>query len=380
MKNIMLIGLKYDKNIGDSIIGENLKWILDNNYNNLNINSCDLKARVNPNDKMSFFTRGCLHYFQKIKSRKIKFFLCEFAFCLGENRKIKKYYYKKLNSIDMCIFAGGGIIECEHYYSYHYIKLITKICEKKNIEIIYNAVGFNGTYNPNYKGYIILKRALNSRCVSHISVRENINEILKYGIQNATLVCDPGCFSNFTYNIFRKKTNTIGISVVRPNIFSEFGFHMDEFTLINFYHELIIRLQNNKYDYQFFTNGDDSDGYFIKKIFEKFSDIKNKSILVPKSGEELINILSNFRVIVCSRMHASICSYSLNIPSINLCWNEKIFFFYENIDYKNRIFMPPFDVLKVYNKVLELYDNDCNNEKRGKYLNSIIDFYNGIFK
>ena len=35
-------------------------------------------------------------------------------------------------------------------------------------------------------------------------------------------------------------------------------------------------------------------------------------------------------------MHLSIISYALDVPSVNLVWNDKIPFFYQNIGYPDR--------------------------------------------
>lgn len=35
-------------------------------------------------------------------------------------------------------------------------------------------------------------------------------------------------------------------------------------------------------------------------------------------------------------MHSSIISYALDVPSVNLVWNDKIPFFYQNIGYPDR--------------------------------------------
>lgn len=198
MKTV-LFGLKMDTNLGDYLIGYNLQKILSDRFPDDVFAYEDLKGRENDSKiKTNFIACVLIKLSSMLKSSSLCNVLEKAAF-YQNNRRIKRFYKNILKDANTVVFAGGGLIECEHYGCHQYIHLITKICEQQGINIIYNAVGFNGEYKDT-NGYRVLKECLNSKFVKAVSVRENIEELRKYTNCSATLVCDPACYCSRTYD------------------------------------------------------------------------------------------------------------------------------------------------------------------------------------
>ena len=200
----------------------------------------------------------------------------------------------------------------------------------------------------------------------------------KYTDKEVRFVCDPACHSMDTYRTILKKNkddSIIGIGLIRPNIFREFGYDLSDDEVLNLYTDIIKLLLDRNLRIIMFTNGVEKDALFGEKINSKLG-VKLR-VVTPHNDEEFISTVSSFRAIVSARMHASIVAYSLNIPSINLCWNKKLIHFYENIGYTNRCIIPElFSAEYIVDSLVDVLDDDCTNKKRSPYLQSVYDFLN----
>ena len=98
------------------------------------------------------------------------------------------------------------------------------------------------------------------------------------------------------------------------------------------------------YNVRFFTNGVDKDNETISNIKEKLG-LKEDCIsnFTKGKGKSFLKMLCDFDLVVSSRLHTSICCYSLKIPTIALAWDDKFQEFYKN------------------SKQYEHYINDYNN-------------------
>ena len=71
--------------------------------------------------------------------------------------------------------------------------------------------------------------------------------------------------------------------------------------------------------------------YIAKRI-----GIGSDKLISPDSSRELVRTIAGFDAVLAIRMHAAIISYALDIPSMDLVWNEKIPYFYKNTGYPDR--------------------------------------------
>lgn len=352
MKNIAIIGLLKDTNIGDAIICESVEYLCRTVAPQHNYKLIDLKGRTTETGITNFLLRASNFVFRKLKTQAFSKLL------------FKRFVNQNLKNIDLIIFAGGGIIECEHYLCNFYLKLITEYAENHNIKIAYNAVGFNGDYNEKIQGYKDLKQVVNSKNVVSVTVRENLTEMNNQYLNHktATLVSDPAVWSAESYNIKRKMdSDVVGINVIRPDIFKEFGYEVSENDIISFLNGIVEHLNNNNQKWQLFTNGVKLDYDFGVRFLSQLNLQPSEQNIkaIPLTGRQFLTDIAEYRGIICFRMHASICSYSLGIPSIALLWNPKQKFFYNNIEHGNRC------VELDYNRIDDIFELFIQSMKDG---------------
>ena len=351
MKNIAIIGLIKDKNIGDAIICESVEYLCKTVAPQHNYKLVDLKGRCDKYSIIDLLLKVFNLFFKRFK---IRYF---------EKLRFKEFINEELKDIDLIIFAGGGIIECEYYSCDFYLEQITEYAEKHDIRVAYNAVGFNGDYNENIVGYKVLQKVLNSRNVVSVTVRENPAKMNNQFLQNrkATLVSDPAVWSSECYNIKKEEdSDVIGINLIRPEIFRNYGFFdVSEDDVINFLSKIIEILNKDNQKWQFFTNGYKLDYDFGIKLLQHLNITEDQQYIkqIPATGKQFMSDIAEYKGIICFRLHASICSFSLGIPSIALLWNPKQKYFYENIGCGERCLElevdKTIDILSLFEKAIK---------------------------
>lgn len=364
--SIAIFALICDSNIGDKILAESGKWLCEKTAENKKFVLLDLKGRDAKLTPFVFSLKAIRFFIRKFASIFLRknigpFFIDSILFDL---------YLKKLGFIEEIFFGGGGIVEYKHYDCDFYIKKIINFAQIKNIPVHFLAVGFNGNFEINDKRCEEVVKLINSDTVKTVSVRENFDEAKNkwFYKKNVELVCDPAVWSSEAYSINQKKSALIGVGVIRPKIFSEFKNPVSRKDILNFYLYLLKELDRRNLKWEIFTNGSKSDFEFGKEILKtydgsKYKDSKKYIKDCENSGKKFLENISAYKKVVCARMHASICSYSLKIPSMAIYWNPKQEFFYDSIGGKEFL--------------IKLNDNDWKS-KLNEFLDMECDSYHPI--
>ena len=370
-KNVLLISVKEDKNLGDFLLGDCLSRLLERQINDIRIKHVDLRGR-----KILKFSVLARVYYKGIRIIK---------HILGEeyddfDRKYKHCISKYIKNTDAVIFAGGGIIEYKRYQSYRYIQMIVESARKYRKPVIFNSVGLLDHFNSSDSRAVSLRKCLCSDNVVYIGVRENEAWMREYVNDKKSIhfVCDPACLCSQIYNIKRKKeSKIIGIGIIRPNIFKDYGLNISDEQISDIYYDVIKFIKSTDYSYQMFSNGSSNDLALVallKKRYPELSDDPGINVIIPEDARSLVEIISNFKIVFASRMHASIISFSLGIPSISLCWADKIDAFYKRTGRMNCCFWPTIDQIssQIIESLRKALETEITFDNRNEFLNSAI--------
>ena len=336
MKNIILVGLIYDLNLGDQAIYEMTRFeveeIFKEKNQKLNIDIVDLYGRKKCCQKKNYI----LNFVKKVKNKIV-------GSINDSCNKVKNEGEKKINNnIDAIIFCGGGLIKYKQQKVIcNTIKIVIQYAQKYNIPVMFSGVGVEG-YDEDDLDCQKLKADINKECVKYITTRDNIDLLNKYYIEDkdkiiSAKVSDCVCSINQLYSYKKKETNTIGLGMIRSNLFLDYGINYSDENAINLYKEIYYKIIESGKKCKFFTNGGLTDEEFAENL-TKILNVDKNEILVerPKNTEDLIKTITSFEGIIVGRLHASIIAYSYNIPSIGLVWNQKQKQFGETIGYPNR--------------------------------------------
>lgn len=381
MKQILLAGLISDNNLGDKVIADCTEYLYKNETKNnpgIKYKWIDLVGLTVLQNKKPFIVRkfnGALYRF-KIKAGHI-----------GVQNIVKSfenYFEPLIKNSDLIVVVGGGLIKYKYQYFWAQISGLINAACKQNIPVVLNALGVEG-YDEKDLSCQYLKKSLNSTCVNTITTRDDIKTLMDHYLKNnpfckPKLVADSAVFASETYQVKPIKSNIIGIGLIRGNIFTDNDLPFPKEKLVKLYVNLFTELDNQKIDYQIFTNGLQTDLDLAEQIFSKLgkpNEIKN--ILVPKTPAELVQIISKFKGVIAARLHACIISYSLKIPCVGLVWNDKLSLFGNIIGYPDRfIKIKDFDAKYIICQLQKAIDESYDLESMNTYKLTIKDSINEI--
>lgn len=397
MKTIGLLYLN-ETNLGDIIIYDTTKYLTLKACKKNNIDANIVSFDIGLNTPKSYELTSSEKLVKDRNEKFIKRFKKFQKFSKSLKKTIirkkwqttKYYFYLKSNilpnikNVDMLIFVGGGIIKYKQQEFLYIIDEITRVANKNNIPVIFNSVGIED-YDKNNLKCMLLKKAINRKCVKAISTRDNINLLQDKYIKNkkiyTALAADPALYSSECYNIKKKESNTIGIGLIRTNIFKEYMYDIGEEFILKLYKDLIDEIIKRGYNAKVFINGTNAD-YKIQTALKEYlgNNKKYDSVFMPKpkNSKELVNIISSFKGTIASRLHASIVSYALDIPSIGLVWNKKQLMFGKIINRKNNFLTKDDFNYKYILDTLEsnFNDKDIINKNYKKTVYNFLRFYN----
>ena len=371
-KKIAIFAYIEDSNIGDPVIGETCKYLCETVCKNNNIDAeISLHALAHPqNDFVGWLKKRTK--FAKPNKKRIFLYstlLLKFHF----DKKFRSYYTNIIKNADCIIFGGGTPLKwfSQHFWATSYC--IINTADKYNVPIYFNATGIEGYDDRNFTSNLI-KKLLKKKCIKTITTRDDIVSLNKFEPNKEhKVVGDPALFSKEFYsnnNNVVDKDNIIGINVIRSGIFNVNGFDIKEEDLVNFYYEMIKRLDKDGMKWQIFTNGVENDYKLGLRVLEKLNiqPTDEKIVPKPKTAKQLVDVCSKYKGVIAGRMHAMIISTSYDIPCVGLIFNEKIKWFSRHIGAEERFFYPKdmnnYDLIyDTFKKALEEGNTKLNTKK-----------------
>ena len=348
-KNIILIGLQYDTNLGDQVIFKASKEYLSRalikeGLTEVEIREVDMTGREEIGKNATRKKCRELFRFQKFEAitRNYHHISERYLDYLTAHTHIRKYVDNNTIAI---IFAGGGLLKYKVQNLPVFIDEVTKIASSKNIPVMFSSVGVEG-FDKHDKHCLQLKRALNRSVVKSITTRDDIvtlNSFYRTKGQKTACVADPACAINTIFPFVKKRNGlvkTIGLGFVREDLFEEYGVDIQPNDLLKLWADLFTMLLERGYKCKVFCNGAKNEYSFIIKWAEYmgFTEEQKEEIILkrPETAEELVKTICCFDGLIVARLHASIIAYSYSIPFAALVWNKKQVFFGKKIGYPER--------------------------------------------
>lgn len=362
-KTICFAGLLSETNLGDIVIIESTEGLYKEALNGKG--DFEFKRLNLQFGKVSFLSR-VIRKIKRLAAEKLK---------LNENRleveRLKKYYKQQLGSAELIVLVGGGLIKYKYQGVFLYLTALIEVAEELSIPLVINAAGVEG-YSETDPRCQLLKESLNKNIVKIITTRDDLETLSKkYMYENSKIhtdkVSDSAVYSNEVYKIKKQESYTYGIGLVRGGIFLDNERHLMSEEVAEFYAELILEMEGRGLNYQLFTNGFSADSELLP-IIERKLNRTHLNILEPKQDDELIRIISKFTTVIAARLHANIISYSLNVPSIGLVWNDKLGLFGDDIGYPERFFeYNQLDAKKIVNAAVLANQEGYEQQRWNKY-------------
>lgn len=330
---ILLIGEIYSSNLGDQLIYETTKYIIQKIYPSVEINELDIMGRKSENFNLKIsYKKSIFSWKEKIRESLRNIGWINSILLKNSARKLIPYYTQKISSgYDLAIFTGGQIIKNTFT---EYVYLISDILEHYNVNVYYNAVGLGVLEKSQIKKY---KAILCRGNVQAITSRSNINRFIK--TFNYEVKCietfDTAIFTNELYprRKTKRKENIIGLGIMWLS-------NSNEQTYIDFWIKIINSLNNHNITWRIFTTGNIKDYLLAQKIIKILGKKEYFNFIEPNptKTKTLIDYINNYDAIISFRLHSHIIAFSYSIPSIAIKWDEKTYDFFKKINKLNRVY------------------------------------------
>ncbi len=304
----------------------------------------------------------------------------------------------QIKYVDAVVFAAG-IIKSTTEKLWLYIPEILHEANKHNVPVFMSGVGVEDFHEDDERS-VNLKAALNLPCVKGISVRDDIDTLLKDYITNKDIavskVHDVAVWSKKTYENYLSDKNEneeiVGLGITREKLFADYGNpQINRHKQLDLWTGIISELDKRQIKWKLFTNGDTNDELFAREILSIVGH--GEKLDAPLDAVTLVKNISTFSSVIAGRMHSNIISYALDIPSVGFIWNQKLKYWGERIGYPERFIscddLCAENVIKawdkaqkegvklekeyrdgIYNALKNFVDNHCNyREKPHEHLN-----------
>lgn len=325
MKKIALVGLTGWENYGEQFLAKTVNYLVGDKYETKFVDFRPTKKGLN------YLLFGLLTVLVKILPWKKR---THFLTYLSVKCLSKKYFERELNDCDAILFACGSFkYGTQKLWAYYSVAI--DVAAKRNIPVMLNAMNIQD-YDESDWRCRCLKEHVNNTCVKMFTTRDGKAGVEKLqrdylynkGIQ-VQAVGDPAFWIPETYAVAStERSDVIGVNLIRGNIFRDYGYHLTEEQLIDFYCGLLGKLDENKEQWELFTNGLHVDYILGEKVLKKLGK-EDRKIRVPQADYELVDMISQYKAIFGTRLHACICAYSLDVPMVGCIWDEKLIRFAE---------------------------------------------------
>jgi polysaccharide pyruvyl transferase WcaK-like protein len=324
-KKVALIGLYYFNNMGDPLYIETTMLLL-NKLSNAEIKIIDIYGKT----KWDFSLKkskehGNIRTLKSFLYRCIRFMISLLRRLFKNHFLVRQYYSQIRDDVDVVIVPGGGYVSlCATYPFHHRFAAIEKACEKAHAVLCMNAVGMSKDVGEILHFEDEWKKILRNKTLLYLSCRDGKDIFESLSGREVDQVGCTASLAGDLYGISKdENSDIIGIGVIRGNAFSMYGYDFSESQLIEFYARLFRAVQKKTpYKPVLFTNGLDSDIEIAYKV-EKKLHAQGLLVEMPRSPKDLVYTISKFKAVVCARMHAAIVAFSMNIPTVLICWGIK---------------------------------------------------------
>lgn len=334
---LLLLGEHWSANLGDGVISECFRKVLDEH--NIEYVCLDLSMKAEPskdstNEQVT----------RRIRKRKYALIYKYMASVYGNIKrlnKLKKEYRIMSWDYNAAVYVGGSLFK--GYFARVQKEINAKLC-KKNIPVFYNACGTGVLTDYEKK---ILKKALRNKSVKAITARDSVDYINKVLCPRvvASKSYDIALLCNKFYK-FQEKRDVIGLGFI--SLDEDFNHN-----LTKLFKELIGIFEENQIQWEIFTNGNANDYQDAINLFQELQSnglaTGGNVAVCPQRPHELVGIISSYKKIISCRLHSLIIAYSLGIPAMAIKWSSKIDAFYADIMHEDWVFECAEHSEKIYN-------------------------------
>lgn len=297
-------------------------------------------------------------------------------------KRLYKYFSEKMEDAVFIVVDGAGLLEYSYNEYQEPLLLLSQYAKTHGKQIVYNAIGRAGDFDETDFRSTILKRALQAECVKYVSARDSVEtvQICAGEKHQVKLLADAAFWMKEAYRMHDiDRREKVGIGIIRGNSLQGYGVNFDANAWVELFSGIARVLTDRGYAFEFFTNGLQGDIRLGKRILRNMELPTEYLVRRPISDVELYSTISRYIGLITCRMHSSIASFTLGIPTVILSWNDKVEKLMEIIGYPERaISRDQFDPGKIVDRFEAALDEGVGLEEidamKAKARESVTDY------
>ena len=355
--NVIVIGDVSSTNLGDPILTYSTEHIIkqickDNGITDVKTKIFDLADRsvtqVPKSEKMREICIDTVNVTSASVSRTYRNvnIRTKIKWLIKDRKKFKSRLENLIDGNDenLFIIAGGALLSRSLYYSLRIAEVI-RIAGKRGFKVVFNAVGIEKCSGKS-SSRTLTKRILKKDVIIGFSTRDSIDSVYSLTSEKAFFnqVPDPGIWASEAFGVSKKSSDTVGIGTISAEAYASIVLEdkraelINHEALFNFWKSIVEALEAKGIPWKIFTNGGAKDCQ-MAFTFLKRNGYSVEEHLVPPADNpcELVEQISQFKVVVAHRLHALIIASSLGIPVVPVVWSNKVVNFSELINNKSYI-------------------------------------------
>lgn len=285
---------------------------------------------------------------------------------------------KAIQECDVVVFGGTPVFNYLYQTFYEQTALTIELAEEYGKPVIFSAVGVD-RYDEGNEKCRRLEQVINKPNVLMITTRDNFDNLKRFKYADNTrleigIVSDPAVFSGAVFHPWlsqeKREKKKIGVFVLRSGGFTDNQIDLPREKAAELWMQVIQELEQRGYEYELLTSGHCSDEAFLDHLIRNYGVKPEKAVFNVNAPETLAGKISEYDAVISCRLHPSIISFALGIPSVGINWNNKVSGFYHNIGYDSRVLYPEnMTAERIVNKMEEALAEGV--EQKEDYLMSV---------
>ena len=253
-----------------------------------------------------------------------------------------------IRDCDVVVFGGTPVFNYLYQPFYARTARTIELAEEYGKPVIFSAVGVD-RYDEGNEKCRRLEQVINKPNVLMITTRDNFDNLKKFKYEENTqleigTVSDPAVFSRTVFRPYLAKEKgtkkKIGVFILRSAGFTDNKIDLPREKAAELWVQVIQELEQRGYEYELLTSGHCSDEAFLDHLICGCGVDPGKAVFNMNTPEKLVEKISEYDAVISCRLHPSIISFALGVPSVGINWNNKVSGFYHNIGYDNRVLYP----------------------------------------
>lgn len=240
--------------------------------------------------------------------------------------------------VSAIVVGGGHLITATTDYFPVRLNAVAEFARELGVGIHVHSVGVShpDTWEPAAGKQ--LRRFLQDTSIASVSVRDeqSADHLVAAGWRkrNIGIALDPGLLAAKTFKLTTRPPRErlrVGLGIMSPAVVRSVSSTP---TGVNdaFWIEVAEHLVSAGVDVSLFTTGEVGDIRVARDLGAKLDErgvAYDGSAIAPKDDSDLVGRIVGFDAVVAQRLHASIISYAVEVPSVGLGWDPKVQGFYQ---------------------------------------------------